>query len=213
MQNKLLPRERLLYSGPQSLRDTELLQAILGSGTHRIKIDKLAEMVLRVIERKKGKSNAEDLQTIPGMGAAKICVILAALELGRRILTPRGRKIYRAPDIIPYLTTYADRKQEYFLCASLNGAHEILGIRVISVGLLNRTIVHPREVFAEAISERSAAIILAHNHPSGNVEPSSEDIEVTERLVEAGHILGIQILDHIIFSVNTYYSFSEHDQI
>ncbi len=213
MQNILLPRERLLYRGAQSLRDVELLQAILGSGTQRVKVNKLAEQVLRVIERKKNQCSVEDLQVIRGMGDAKVCLILASLEFARRILVPHSRKIYYSSDILPYLNTYADRKQEYFLCASLNGAHEVLSIRVISVGLLNRTIVHPREVFAEAISERSAAIILAHNHPSGNVEPSGEDIEVTERLVEAGQILGIQVLDHIIFSLENHYSFSEHDRI
>ena len=213
MQSILLPREQLLYRGAQSLRDVELLQAILGSGTRQVTVSKLAEQVLRVVERKKNQCSAEDLRAIQGMGDAKACLILASLEFARRILVPHSRKIYYSSDVLVYLNTYADRKQEYFLCVSLNGAHEILSIRVVSVGLLNRAIVHPREVFAEAISERAAAIILAHNHPSGNVEPSSEDIEVTERLVEAGQILGIQILDHIIFSLDNHYSFSERDRI
>ena len=211
--NKLLPREQLLQKGPQSLRDVELVQAILGSGTRQVAVDRLAERVLRVVERKKDKTGIEDLRTIHGMGDAKICLVLAALEFARRILTPNSQKIFHATDIVPYLKTYSDRKQEYFLSVTLNGAHEILAVRVVSVGLLNRTIVHPREVFADAISERAAAVILAHNHPSGNVEPSAEDVEVTERLTEAGEIVGIQILDHIVFSSEGHWSMAEHNQL
>jgi DNA repair protein RadC len=108
---------------------------------------------------------------------------------------------------------YADRKQEHFLCVSLNGSNEVMAVRVISVGLVNKTHVHPREVFADSITERASAVIVAHNHPSGKVEPSKEDIEITRQLKSAGEILGIKLLDHIIFNRTSYYSLLEKNEI
>ena len=108
---------------------------------------------------------------------------------------------------------YADRKQEHFLCVSLNGSNEVIAVRIISVGLVNKTHVHPREVFADAITDRASAVIVAHNHPSGNVEPSKEDMEITKQLKSAGEILGIKLLDHIIFNRINYFSFLEKSEI
>jgi len=104
---------------------------------------------------------------------------------------------------------YADRKQEHFLCASINGANEILNIRVVSIGLIDRTPVHPREVFADVLSDRASAIIVAHNHPSGDLEPSASDVDVTNQLKAAGSVVGITLLDHIIFNRSSYFSFLE----
>ena len=106
--------------------------------------------------------------------------ILAAIEFARRRIKPEGAKIETPADLLPHVRHYADRKQEHFLCASINGANEILNIRVVSIGLIDRTPVHPREVFADALSDRASAIIVAHNHPSGGLEPSPADVEVTE---------------------------------
>jgi DNA repair protein RadC len=106
-----------------------------------------------------------------------------------------------------------DRQQEYFFSIPLNGAHEVINIKTVSKGILNRTIIHPREVFAEAITHRAASIIIAHNHPSGNLEPSKEDKEITYRLQKAGILLGIELLDHIVFSRKGYYSFLEEGEI
>jgi DNA repair protein RadC len=108
---------------------------------------------------------------------------------------------------------YADRKQEHFLCVSLNGFNEVMAVRVISVGLVNKTHVHPREVFSDPITDRASAVIVAHNHPSGRVEPSKEDIEITRQLKSAGEILGIKLLDHIIFNRTSYYSLLEKNEI
>jgi len=120
----------------------------------------------------------------------------------------------RAPsDILPVVERFAERRQECFLSISLNGAHEITATRIVTVGLVNRTVVHPREVFADPITDRAAAVIVAHNHPSGSLEPSAEDSEVTRRLVSAGQLLGIPVLDHIIFSSRGYYSFLEHNEL
>ena len=114
---------------------------------------------------------------------------------------------------MPYVKHYADRKQEHFLCATINGANEILNIRVVSIGLIDRTPVHPREVFAEALSDRASAIIVAHNHPAGSLEPSTYDVEVTKQLKAAGVVMGITLLDHIIFNRTGYVSFLESGRL
>ncbi len=142
----------------------------------------------------------------------KVKRIAAAFELARRRIRPEGLKITFPPDVLPLIRHYADRKQEHFLCLSLNGANEVITSRVVSVGLVNKTQVHPREVFVDPITDRAAAIIVAHNHPAGSVMPSPEDIEVTEQLKAAGETLGIRLLDHIIFNQKEYYSFLEKDE-
>ena len=115
--------------------------------------------------------------------------------------------------MLPAIRHYADRKQEHFLSVSLNGAHEIIAVRVVSIGLVNRTIVHPREVFADPLTDRAAAVVVAHNHPSGQVQPSMEDRDVTRRLKSAGDTLGMKLLDHVVFSTLGYYSFLEHGEL
>lgn len=120
----------------------------------------------------------------------------------------------RAPwDILPTLARYIDRPQEHFIAVTLNGAHEVTGHKVVTVGLVNRTVVHPREIFRYAIYKNAAAVILAHNHPSGAVDPSSEDDDVTRRMVAAGQTVGIPILDHIILGTRGYYSYLDHDKL
>ena len=140
---------------------------------------------------------------------AKAAVIEAALELGRRV-RGKGRTITCPKDIYLEVRHFATRSQESLIVIALNGAHEVTGAIVATVGLLNRTIVHPREVFAEPIKNRAAAIAIAHNHPSGNIEPSQDDKDVTQRIVRCGEILGIKVLEHIVFSDEKYYSFLEH---
>ncbi len=200
------PREKLLERGPQALSDAELLAILLGSGTPGRSSLELASALL-----KRGGPGIADmplagLLSIEGIGVAKACRIAAAFELARRHLQ-RGRPTIRAPeDALPYLQHIAAKKQEYFLCLTLNGANEVIQTRVITVGLLDSSQVHPREVFAAAISDRAAAVILAHNHPSGALEPSREDIRLTRKLVEAGKIVGIDVLDHIIVSSRGFLS-------
>ena len=143
------------------------------------------------------------------MGDAKATLILAAIEFARRRIKPEGAKIETPADLLPHVRHYADRKQEHFLCASINGANEILNIRVVSIGLIDRTPVHPREVFADALSDRASAIIVAHNHPSGSLEPSASDVEVTKPTQGGRIVVGIALLDHIIFNRSGYFSFLE----
>jgi DNA repair protein RadC len=149
------------------------------------------------------------LSEFDGVGDAKSALVLAALEYARRRIKPEGAKIETPADLLPHVRHYADRKQEHFLCASINGANEILNIRVVSIGLVDRSPVHPREVFADALMDRAAAVIVAHNHPAGSLEPSAADVEITTQLKAAGLILGIPLLDHIIFNRTGYYSFLE----
>lgn len=207
------PRERLAVHGSERLSDHELLQAIIGSGMKGRGVSVLAEEVLALIDRNGGSVRYTELVTVCGLGSAKAAVICAAFELVRRTLCPSPTRICAPADILPVIRHYADRKQEHFLCASLNGAHEVQAVRVVSVGLVNRTIVHPREVFADALTDRAAAVIVAHNHPSGRVEPSMEDRDVTRRLRQAGDTLGLRLLDHVIFSTRGYYSFLEHGEL
>lgn len=207
------PRERLLAHGAECLSDGELLAVIVGSGTRGHSVSRIAGEVLAILDGHSGAVRISDLVEIRGVGSIKAAQIVAALEFSRRKLCPGPRKIGSPSDIVPIISHYADRNQEHFLCVSLNGAHEVLNLRVVSVGLLNRTIVHPREVYADPLKDRAAAVVVAHNHPSGNVEPSREDRQITARLKEAGETLGIQLLDHIIFSVRGYYSFLENGDL
>jgi DNA repair protein RadC len=203
------PREKLLRKGAAALSDQELLAVLLGKGTPGTDVMKLAAKMAKVIDAKGLGVQADDLRDFDGVGDAKATLVLAALEFARRRIKPEGAKIDTPADLLPHVRHYADRKQEHFLCASINGANEILNIRVVSIGLVDRTPVHPREVFAEALSDRASAIVVAHNHPAGGLEPSAADMEVTKQLKAAGVVMGISLLDHIIFNRTGYFSFLE----
>ncbi|MBN2616964.1 MAG: DNA repair protein RadC [Spirochaetales bacterium] len=209
----LQPREKAIEYGIKNLSDKELLSIILGSGTRQNPVGKLATQILLLIDKTNGDMSTEDLKKINGVGNAKATLISAALEFSRRRISPNSVKVAYPTDILPAIRHYVTRAQEYFIVVSLNGAHEIIKSEVVSIGILNRTLIHPREVFSEAIKDRAASILLAHNHPSGNLTPSIEDIEVTKRLISAGELLGVKILDHIIFSGTDYYSFLENDKL
>ena len=203
------PREKLLNKGVASLSDLELLAVILGRGARGKSVLILAAELLTLFDRRGGEPGLDALLAIKGMGPARAGLITAIMEFSRRRIRPAGLRIEHPTDILPLVRHYADRKQEYLLCTSLNGGGEIIATRVVTVGLVDRNQVHPREVFAEAITDRAAAVIVAHNHPSGNVQPSLADTRVTKRLAEAGRLLGIDMLDHIIFTHAAYFSFAE----
>jgi DNA repair protein RadC len=203
------PREKLLRKGAPALSDQELLAVLLGKGTRNMDVMTLASKLARLIDEKGMGVKAEDLLHFEGVGQAKAALILSAFEFARRRIKPEGSKIVAPADLLPHIRHYADRKQEHFLCASINGANEILNIRVISIGLIDRATVHPREVFADALIDRASAVIVAHNHPSGSLEPSPPDIAITAQLKASGEIVGIELLDHIIFNRTGYTSFLE----
>ena len=204
------PRERLCSLGPKGVADLELLCIIIGSGSHMRPVQDIAQDILNLIDRR-GSAQVlpEDLRNIPGLGPANASRICACLELGRRYSFFRSRACRDPASIFELIKHYGDRPQEHFLCIMLNGAHELMGVNVVSIGLVNRSLCHPREVFSDPLKARATAVVLAHNHPSGNLEPSSDDLEVTLRLKRAGQLLGIEVLDHIIFSSDDYRSMME----
>jgi DNA repair protein RadC len=207
------PREKLQHKGAQALSDTELLAVLLGSGNRKYDVLALAAKLLYLLDRTGPTPSMEELLTVNGVGKAKASLIMAGLEFARRRIRPHGFKIAFPPDAYPLIRHIADRSQEHFISISLNGANEVIAIRTVSVGLVNRALVHPREVFADPITDRASAIIVAHNHPSGNLSPSPDDLAVTRQLKEAGLTLGIRMLDHIIFNKENYYSLMENGQI
>jgi len=204
------PREKLLAKGAAALSDQELLAVLLGKGTPGMDVMTLAGKLARLIDEKGMNVKAEDLSQFEGVGNAKATLILAAIEFARRRIKPEGLRITTPFDVLPLVRHYADRKQEHFLCATINGANEVINVRVVSIGLVDRTPVHPREVFADALADRASAIIVAHNHPSGSLRPSSHDVEVTKQLKASGEVVGISLLDHIIFNKKDYFSFLEN---
>lgn len=202
------PRERLFRLGAIALSDQELIAILLGSGSKSCNVLTISEKLIEHIDKSKNFLCTDDLIKIKGVGMAKAAIIIAALEFSRRRICADGVKIKEPQDIIPLVNHLADRKQETFICISLNGAHEVIASRVITIGLANICLVHPREVFADPITDRACSIIVAHNHPSGDLTPSAEDKKTTQRLKDASELLGIKFLDHIIFSKRGFYSFS-----
>lgn len=203
------PREKLIRRGVSSLSDTELLAVLVSKG---FKGKDVLEVASEIEDKFKGNLDTigfEDLTQIEGIGAAKACQILASFELARRYFGKKDVKITFPADVLPFVRDIVDKKQEHFVCITLNGANEVIGNRVVTVGLLNANQVHPREVFSDAIADRAASVILVHNHPSGKTEPSTEDIEITKRLEEAGELLGITVQDHLIVSTKGYASLRE----
>jgi len=203
------PREKLCLKGKEALSDQELLAILLGKGSKRCDVLALAKKLISVIDKKGLDISIDDLVEFDGVGHAKAALILAAFEFVRRRIKKDGITFEKPSDIVPMLRHYADRKQEHFLCVSLNGANEILNTRVVTIGLADRSHVHPREVFADVLVDRASAVILAHNHPAGSLEPSDEDMAITKKIMQAGQILGIAVLDHVIFNRRDYFSFVE----
>jgi len=207
------PRERLISNGPESLSDAELLAVILNTGIKGKGVAELAGELLSLLDDSKVIPPVENLSKLSGMGMSKACAVSAMLEFGRRRWGASGSPIRQPEEIYTLIRHNADRKQERFLSLSLNGAHEVLSVRVVTIGLVNRTIIHPREVFADIIQDRASAFIVAHNHPSGRVCPSGEDDEITEQLARAAEILGLHFLDHLIFSDSEWWSYRQNGRL
>lgn len=204
------PREKLREKGASALTDEELVAAILGMGTAGVDVRTIARQVAGLIrEHKTGLTLDHYLQAVPGVGLAKAGQILSAFELARRHLLKDTVKITVAQDVLPLVADIAEKQQEYFVCISLNGANEVIEKRVVTIGLLDKNSVHPREVFADVIADRAAAVIFAHNHPSGDLQPSEADLRMHEQLTEAAKILGLRVLDHVIVTRKGYFSFQE----
>ncbi|MBK3493436.1 DNA repair protein RadC [Viridibacillus sp. YIM B01967] len=209
------PRERLKRQGAESLSNQELIAILLRTGTKEESVLHLANRVLTSFEQLHELKHAaiEEIMSVKGIGEAKAIQLLAAIELGRRLAQQRTEERYtiRSPqDAATYLM--ADMTallQEHFVALFMNVKNQIIHKQTIFIGSLNASIVHPREIFREAVKRSAASIICAHNHPSGNPAPSPEDIEVTKRIQEAGYIMGIELLDHVIIGDHQFISLKE----
>jgi DNA repair protein RadC len=207
------PRERLLKLGGEALSAQEVLAVILGRGTKGESVMMTSQKLLSRFGSLKGVANAsvEELVQTSGIGLAKATQIKAALELGRRLEADTGQKprpILSSPEdvVAEVRSQLKGKKKEHFLVLCLDTRNRLISRRLVSMGSLDTSIVHPREVFKEAVSCCAASVIFAHNHPSGDPEPSKEDIELTKRLARAGEIVGIDVLDHIIICDKSFAS-------
>jgi len=207
------PREKMLAQGAAALSDEELLAIMLNTGIKGKNVRELAGDLQGFLDKSKGFPSIREISLLAGIGQAKACSVAAMLEFGRRRYGSFSAKIKNPSDIFTLVRHYADRKQERFISLSLNGAHEVLAVRIVTIGLVNRTIVHPREVFADIIQDRAAAFCVAHNHPSGQLICSPEDEEITERLESSARLLGLHFLDHLIFSETNWWSFDQNGRL
>ena len=201
------PREKLAKNGAEKLSDYELLMAIIGSGNKYADVTKIARDVRKLILLKGSTLTYEDLLSIKSLGPAKSAQIMASFELWRRQFEVEERPIIdTAQKAAEQLKDIENKQQEYFVVLTLDGANRLISKRTVTIGTLTASLVHPREVFADAITDRAASIIIAHNHPSGNLEASEADKQVTHRIRQAGEILGIELIDHLIITKNGFTS-------
>lgn len=209
------PREKLIKYGPDKLRDEELLAILLRTGRKGENVIELSKRFLldNKIENLKSIS-FEELKNFKGIGEAKTCEIIAMVELGKRVLKEKKAVEFMHPrDIWNELPDIRKSKKEHFVIFYLNTRNQEICKEIISIGTLSASLVHPREVFEPAIKNLASGIILVHNHPSGITEPSEEDLIVTEKLCEAGELLDIRILDHVIVTEKSWFSFKERGLI
>lgn len=199
------PREKMLAKGERALSDTELLQVIVGSGIRGADVTKISNKLLELLQLQHGKVTLEQLTDIRGVNTATATKLLASLELTNRFVKT-GTLIDTVEDVLPLLSDIRTKKQEHFVVITLDGANRVIEKRVITIGTINASLVHPREVFADAITDRAASIVVAHNHPSGSLHASAPDIEITKRLQVAGKLLGIQLFDHVIVTADDYFT-------
>jgi len=203
------PREKLLKRGVQALKNDELLAILLGSGVQGKDVRKLSKEIIALMDSDFDELSLRKLCDIHGLGQAKASQILASIELSKRYLIKNNKRVTSAQDVYDELKSFTTKNQEYFLTITLDGASHIINTRTVFIGTLNQSLVHPREVFADAIADRAAGIIIAHNHPSGTLAASRADIEITQRLKEVSKLVGIELLDHVILSKHGFYSFSD----
>ncbi len=209
------PREKLMQYGPEKLSNSELLAILLRIGRPGQNVVEAAKQILRQC----GAQNLpnltlKELTNLPGIGPVKACEIIASFELGKRLLQSKKAEIYLTPrDVWNELRDLRSHKKEHFIIFYLDSRNQEIKREIISVGSVNANLVHPREVFEPAVKNLAAQIILAHNHPSGDPEPSEDDLEITKRLVESGKILGIEVVDHIIVVKDGFLSFKEKNLI
>ena len=213
------PRERLQKFGPEALSAQELLALVIGRGIPKKSVMNIAQELLAKFGNVKaiGQATIEELSQIKGIGLAKAAQIKACFELGKREnLEPELKNFdVKNPEgvVKAIRASIQDKAKEHFKLILLNPRNKIIGVSTISIGTLNASLVHPREVFKDAIMHSAASVVLAHNHPSGDPEPSEDDLKITKKLVDSGKILGIEVIDHIIIGKNNFCSFKERGLI
>lgn len=210
------PREKLIEKGVSSLSNRELIAVIFGSGGKNYPLMTISKSIADLLDEKKLSAlDLELISSVPGIGTSKACQILAAFELAKRFYIESEKPLINTPeDLLPLLKDYADKKQEHFFTITLDGSKRVIDVHLTFIGTLNYALLHPREVFAAACTDRAASIIVAHNHPSGSLIPSNEDKVITSQLSDAALLMGIELLDHIIFTKkNGYYSFAGNGEL
>ncbi len=213
------PRERLINKGSNSLSDEEVLAIILKAGTNNVSAKELAAQIINYCGGLEKLANItfHELLNIKGIGEAKACLVLAAIEFSKRINQKQreivGVKLTNPEIVFNYFQNLNTLSQEHFYCLYLNSAKKVLKEKLLFVGTVNYSMIHPRDIFKEAFLLNAVSIICIHNHPSGDVTPSKNDINMTENLKQVGELFGIEIVDHIIIGKNKYYSFLENDKI
>lgn len=213
------PRERLLQVGSSNLSNEELLSIIIKTGTKGVSVKEIA---LEILKRIKNINNLDNISIntfsdIKGLGEIKRIELLATIELGRRIFLEKqedNKIIYNKPQVIfeHNKHLFYHKKQEYFYCLYLDNKNKLIERKLLFMGTVNRSIAHPREIFKEAYKNSASSIVCMHNHPSGDLTPSIDDIQLTESLIEIGRISGINVMDHLIISDNNYYSFYDNQK-
>ena len=208
------PLEKLLRYGAEKLSMVELLAVIFRTGIKNKGVLELAEEVSRIFDIKNLKSMSfEKLRSVKGIGKVKLGQVLALIEIAKRLNNSQEISIQSPEDVFRLMSNYLNSKKEHFVAFYLNTRLSLIKQELISIGILNASMVHPREVFEPAIRYLASSIIVAHNHPSGSLEPSNADIEVSLKLRESGKILGIELVDHIIVSKNGWYSFKDNQVV
>ena len=207
------PRERLIAKGAENLKDSELLAILLRTGKAGKNVIEIASQILSKYSKKRLlQMTYQDLVKIGGIDSAKATTLLAAFELAKRALEVNDTNlptIVTPKDVVAQLTDLRHNKKEHFVALYLNARNQLVHKETISMGTLNTNLVHPREVFEPALKHSAAGIMVAHNHPSGDPKPSEDDLEITKRLVEAGKLMGVEVIDHVIITPNSYLSFRE----
>lgn len=204
------PREKLQKKGVAGLSDFELLEVIIGKGAPGTDVGTIARQVQQQISKGTDTLTLDSLIKIKGINGATASKILASIELARRHLLRDNEPLTTVQDFIARLDDIRHKQQEYLLCFSLDGGQRVIARRTISIGVVDASLAHPREAFADAIADRAASVVLAHNHPAGDPEPSKRDITITQQMASAGQILGIELRDHIIIGKRGCFSFRQH---
>ncbi len=207
------PREKLERKGVAALSDFELLEVLIGSGTKGAEVGYIAKQAQKLLRQGADGLNIEKLTAVKGISTATASKIMASLELARRHLVAESTPLLSQQDILARLGDIRFKQQEYLVCLTLDGGQRLIAQRTITIGTLDTVLAHPREVFTDAIADRAASIIVAHNHPSGDPNPSQKDITFTQQLAGAGQLLGITLRDHLIVTKTTHFSYRQHHML